>query len=256
MAALRALLTQLAAAALASVILLVGSRLGGWPTTLIGWALLQAVLAMAIAAWTGADRWWLPLHLAFAPAVVVALGLAVPPMVYAALLILLLLIFGLPFRTRVPLFLSSRAAVAVLAQWLPKGSYSILDVGSGTGRFVAEMARRRGDCQVTGLELAWLPWWLSQLAIRRLPNARIRREDFWKTPLDTCDVVYAFLSPVPMPALWEKLRRELRPGSWLISNSFPVPGLEATEVLEVDDRRRTRLYCYRIPKRSPDRRPP
>jgi SAM-dependent methyltransferase len=250
MPALRALLIQIAATALALASTLTTSRLGWLEPSLIGWAVQQALFAATLATLLHVDRWWLPLHLGFAPCVAIALHFPVPPAVYLALLGILLLVFGLPFRTRVPLFLSSRTAVSVIAAWLPKRSYSVLDVGSGTGRFVTELARLRGDCQVCGLELAWLPWCLSRLAVQPLANARVHRADFWKQPLETFDVVYAFLSPVPMPALWDKARRELRPGSWLISNSFAVPGARPTEILEVNDRRHTRLYCYRIPDRS------
>lgn len=250
MSALRALLVQLAAALLATGLLLVFSRTGGVEPSLMGWAVLQGSLAVMLARILRVERWWLPLHLGFAPAIALALGLTVPPAVYLALLVLLLLVFGLPFRTRVPLFLSSHAVVIELARWLPAGSYEILDIGSGTGRFVAGLAMRRGDCRVTGIELAWLPWWLSRRAIRHLPNAQVLRDDFWSFRLDRIDVVYAFLSPVPMKQLWDKLRNELRAGSWLVSNSFPVPGVQPTEILQLADRRRTTLYCYRMPRQG------
>ena len=250
MPALRALLIQLAATLLATGCLFAADRLGWLAPSAITWALLQGGTAALLAAALHTERWWLLLHLAFAPGVVLALRWPVPPAVYLGLLSLSLLVFGLPFRTRVPLFLSSRSAVAVLAQWLPQGSYSIVDVGSGTGRFVTQMARLRNDCRVTGLELAWLPWAWSWLVTRRLSNAQVGRKDFWQHSLEPYEVVYAFLSPVPMPALWDKARREQRAGSWLISNSFVVPGVQATGILEVNDRRRTRLYCYRIPTRQ------
>jgi hypothetical protein len=48
-----------------------------------------------------------------------------------------------------------------------------------------------------------------------------------------------------MPALWNKIQREMRPGSLFISNSFAVPGVEANRVIELADARQTRLYCYR-----------
>jgi hypothetical protein len=37
----------------------------------------------------------------------------------------------------------------------------------------------------------------------------------------------------------------MRPGSLFISNSFAVPGVEASAVVEVGDARETQLYCYR-----------
>ena len=47
-----------------------------------------------------------------------------------------------------------------------------------------------------------------------------------------------------MPEVWRKACAELQPGALLVSNSFPVEGIEPYKVVEVDDRRRTRLYCY------------
>jgi hypothetical protein len=70
------------------------------------------------------------------------------------------------------------------------------------------------------------------------------RGDFWHHPLGPYDMVYAFLSPLPMPRLWEKAKAEMRPGSLLVSNSFPVPDVEPQRVIEIADRRGTRLYCY------------
>jgi hypothetical protein len=67
------------------------------------------------------------------------------------------------------------------------------------------------------------------------------------------DLVYAFLSPVPMAAVWRKARAELRPGSLLVSNSFPLPEREPDALIEVGDRRRTVLYVYRIGDRMDDR---
>ena len=52
-----------------------------------------------------------------------------------------------------------------------------------------------------------------------------------------------------MAEVWQKAASELRPGSVLVSNSFPVPGRESDFVVDVDDRRSTRLYGYRIPSR-------
>ena len=47
-----------------------------------------------------------------------------------------------------------------------------------------------------------------------------------------------------MAALHHKARREMRPGSLLVSNSFPVPDITPARVVTVDDRRQTRLFLY------------
>ena len=84
------------------------------------------------------------------------------------------------------------------------------------------------------------------LRARGVPNIRWRMDNLWATRLEEFDVVYAFLSPAPMPELWVKIQHEMKPGSLFVSNSFPVPDIEPENVLELDDARRTRLYCYRI----------
>jgi hypothetical protein len=60
------------------------------------------------------------------------------------------------------------------------------------------------------------------------------------------DVVYAYLSPVPMALLWRKVRKEMHPGSILISNSFVVPGIEPEITLKLGDFGGSTLYLWRI----------
>ena len=79
-----------------------------------------------------------------------------------------------------------------------------------------------------------------------LRNSRWILGSFWELPLADFDVVYAYLSPAPMPSLWLKVVQEMRSGTLFISNSFEVPDIEPTRVIELDDRRKTRLYCYRL----------
>jgi SAM-dependent methyltransferase len=121
---------------------------------------------------------------------------------------------------------------------------SVLDLGSGTGSLLRPLARLRPDCRCEGVESAPAPYLLSRLLARHQPNIALARGDFFKMPWGDYDLVYAFLSPVPMQAVWDKARAELRPGALLVSNSFPVGGVEPEQVIEVPDRRRTRLYCY------------
>ncbi len=239
----------LAAQALALLATLAIARSGLLPPLdLIVLACLQGGLAAFMSAWLRAARWWLPIHLGFLPAVVLATEAALPPWIYLIAFLTLWLVFWTSFRTQVPLFLSNRVTVHRLARWLPTAdALQVVDLGSGTGSFVAHLARLRPDWRVEGVESAPLPFLLSHWRTRKLTNAAISRGDLWSHPLGDADIVYAFLSPVPMADLWRKARREMKPGSWLVSNSFEIPALAATELIRVGDRRDTHLYCYRIP---------
>ncbi len=254
--ATRALVAQLIGACCVALFAKTGVLFG---FSLFALACLQGVFAALTAALMRADRWWLPLHLVFLPAVLLASGLGLPRWVWAVAFGLLALIYWTTFRTQVPLFLSNRRTVTALAEALPAGPLRVLDIGSGTGSFVRAFARLRPESQVDGIEAAPGPAALASWLARRSPNARLVRGDIFAADWSGYDVVYAFLSPVPMADVWEKARTEMRPGSVLISNSFAVPDVEYSGILQVDDRRKTRLYCYTLgavkEEDAPRRRP-
>jgi hypothetical protein len=212
---------------------------------LLAAALLQGVAAAAISHALKAPRWWLPIHLGFLPLAVLAQGLAIPPWAWLAGFVLLLLIFWRTDQSRVPLYLSNAATAAALAALLPTTPCRIIDLGCGDGALLRRLARVRPDCHFVGIEHAPLTWLWARLAAWGRDNLEIRRGDFWPQPLGDFDLVYAFLSPAPMPRLWAKARAEMAAGARLVSNSFEVPGVAAERVVDVPDRRQTRLHCYR-----------
>jgi len=75
-------------------------------------------------------------------------------------------------------------------------------------------------------------------------NVHIRFGDMWAENLSDYDIVYTFLSPQPMTRLYQKVISEMRPGGTFISNSFAVDGQEPDDIIEVDDRRQTRLLVW------------
>ncbi len=208
-------------------------------------AALQGVCAAFISFKLRAPRWWLAIHLAFLPAAVLASRLGIAPAWYLAAFVLLLLVYWRTDQSRVPLYLSNPATARALLQLLPATPCHVADLGCGHGGLLRRLARARPDATFIGIEHAPLPWLWGKLASRTLPNLRIRYGDFWNSPLDPYDVVYAFLSPVPMADLMHKARAEMRPGMLLVSNTFAAPGVEPERVVEVADRRATQLYCYR-----------
>lgn len=242
--AFKALLAQLIGFAVAFLLARGGLVAGLWPLVAT-----QASVAAVAAAMLNSARWWLPIHLGFVPLAVAAQGLGVHPAWYLAAFVVLVLVYWTSFRTQVPLYLSNRRTAAAVAELLPARPARVLDIGAGTGALLRPLARARPDCRFTGVELAPATWLIGRLLAARQPNIDCQRGDLFDRRWQDYDVVYAFLSPVPMPAVWHKAAAELRPGALLVSNSFPVPGREPDFVADVDDRRRTRLYGYRIPPR-------
>lgn len=207
-------------------------------------ALMQGGIAAMISLKRGAPNWWQAIHLVFMPLVVLVHGLGIAPGWYLAAFVLLLLVFWRTDKSRVPLYLTNAATAEALVKLLPAEPCRVLDLGCGEGGLLRRLARARPDCQFVGIEHAPLTALVARLVNHGQANVSLRTGDFWAEPLAGYAVVYAFLSPAPMLELWAKAQREMDAGALLISNSFPVPGVEPDAIVEVADRRNTRLFLY------------
>ena len=171
--------------------------------------------------------------------------LAIDPGWFLLAAILVLLVFRGALSGQVPLYLSNRETVAALADLLAdRGPCRFVDLGAGLGSTTVPLADNLPEHHFTGIENAPLTWLAGLLLSLGRNNITWRWDDLWATDLSRFDVVYAFLSPVPMPRLWEKVQKEMPPGSLFISNSFPVPGATPDRIIEVDCTPPRPLYCY------------
>ena len=213
-----------------------------------GWALLIGGLAVVPGRLLRLEGWWMPMLVVFPLAIRGLASLPLAPGWYLALFLLLWLVYWSSFSTRVPLYLSGpKVRAALLARLPPPGApLRFTDLGCGLGGLALALARARPDAQFRGVELAPLPAAIGLLRARLagLPNLLLARASLWEQPLGDCDVVYCFLSPVPMPRLWEKAKREMRAGALLVSNSFSVPGVPPDEIIDVPDARRSQLLVW------------
>jgi len=239
---LKALLAQLCGW---GVVLLLG-QFGLLPDEVWALAFSQAVAATAAAAVLRSAWWWLPIHLAFTPLVFATHAFGVPSGVWLVVFAVFALIYWSSYRTQVPLFLTNRQTACAVAGLLPSGPIEVLDVGCGNGSFLTAFARQRPNARLTGIENAPAPFALACLRARKHPGITVIRGNFFAQSWAGYDLVYAFLSPVPMPYVWKKARSEMKPGSLLVSNSFGIPGVEPNHVIEVADRRQTRLLVFVI----------
>lgn len=214
-----------------------------WPET----SLLIGALALTLACLTRQLWWWRIIHALFAPAACAALSLDITPGWYLAAAVLLFLVYRGALSGQVPLYFSGRRAARALIELCAASPPArFIDLGGGIGSVVCPLARALGNSEIVGVENAHIPWLIGRLRTRRLANCRWLMGDLWQTPLGDADVVYAFLSPAPMAELWLKVKREMRPGSLFISNSFAVPGVEASFVIELGATDGARLYGYRL----------
>jgi len=237
---LRALLAQALAFAALVALARLGLRFPG-----LVWVLMQAVGAVFLSRWMDLNPRWILMQGAL-PFLVRALwGAAIPAWIYLALFAALALVFGGGLLSRVPLYHASRDAWEKLEGLVPdRPDLRFVDLGCGFGGPVAHLAARRPEGVFVGVEASPFTWLVAWLRCLPYTNAHIRLGSLWRTDLADFDVAYAFLSPVPMPALWAKVRREMRPGTRFISHSFDVPNETPHRMIPVRGRDGARLLVW------------
>lgn len=243
--AITALLLQIAAL----ILTLVALRMSGLQATPLAFALLCGTLAATLSFLLGLARWWLAIQLLFAPALVLMLSFDISSAYFLAAFLVMLAVYWSTFRSQVPLYLSSKKVWQALETQLPAArNFTFMDIGSGVGGVLTHLARVRPDGRYYGVETAPLPCLASWLRIRLggYRNCRVHWGSMWDCDLAHYDVVFAYLSPVPMAELWHKVKREMRPGTLFISNTFAVPEHPPQDTITLDDLHHSTLHIWRL----------
>jgi hypothetical protein len=211
-------------------------------------SIAQGLLAAGLSRICRQAPWWHVMHLVFPFAIVASRGvhLHLPAAVFLAAFLLLAGVFRTAHRSQVPYYPSGAAARREVLGVMPSGRLRFIDIGSGTGGLAMHLALQRPESDFSGIELAPLPWMASVLR-NRIKSSRVNfvRGDYRALDLSGYDVVFAYLSPVAMPALWQKAKSEMRNGALLLSYEFAIPGVSPDFACAPDSRGR-RLFGWRM----------
>jgi len=215
---------------------------------------VASVIAGVIAALVGKilfrlPNWWLPINGIFIPATVVTMALDIPAWFYLAAFIVTLAVFWNVRSDQVPLYLTNRETWKAISNLLEnrQGKEPVfIDLGCGIAGTLRYLASHHPNFRFVGVESAPAPYLIAVVRQWLQPrgNLTLRRTDIWSFDLSQVDVAYCFLSPAPMARLYDKAKREMKPGSMLISNSFAVPDFPPDQDVMVDDKRKTHLMIW------------
>ena len=221
--AVQALVLQCAAFPITLICVYLLARVGAAPGYMTA-ALIQGASAGLLSWWRKLAPWWLAIQLLFPLALLQAQALAISPWLFLAAFLFLLALYWSTFRTQVPYYPSGRRVWDEVARLLPVDRpVRVIDIGSGLGGLVLELAQRRPDAQIDGIELAPLPWLVSRLrATFSGSRARFMCGDYDHLNFADYDAVFAYLSPAAMSSLYRKAAREMRPGTILLSYEFLI----------------------------------
>lgn len=229
-----------------------------WPglrPPLWGFIAAQSLSAAAFSRSFGLKGWWLVAQLALPVLAWGSLFVNMPSWLYLVAFLLLFLVYSNVSTERVPLYLTNRTTWVALSHLLREEAdvegaahgqkRRFVDLGSGVGGMLAYLSRAHPDWNFVGVENAPGLYVFSRIRLWSRPNVKIEYKSLWDVDLSTFDVVYAFLSPAPMPRLLTWAARDLKPGAILISNSFWAPDIPYDGQVQVNDGRETCLFFTR-----------
>jgi cyclopropane fatty-acyl-phospholipid synthase-like methyltransferase len=114
----------------------------------------------------------------------------------------------------------------------PKKGERIIDLGSGDGKILIELAKR--GLKAEGVEINSALVKESERAIKKLgleKKVKVTRASFWDFDLSGFDLVFFYGMSHVMRRMEKKLLVELKPGARVVSNYFQFPSWEPEKKL-------------------------
>lgn len=105
----------------------------------------------------------------------------------------------------------------------------VYELGSGDGEFLLAVSKRF-NARCVGIEIDPVRFFISKIRVllsRGSQHIMLLKQDFKKVDLLAADVVFVYLVPRALERLYPKLKKELKPGSRIISYRYEIPGAKA-----------------------------
>lgn len=116
----------------------------------------------------------------------------------------------------------------------------VYELGSGDGEFVLTAVSEFDAKKAVGIEIDYTRYLIANLKKQKakIKNVEFLRSDFKKIKLTSATVVYFYLVPAVIRRIMPKLKKELKPGTRIISYKYKLPIKEL--------KRKGEIYLYQI----------
>lgn len=101
----------------------------------------------------------------------------------------------------------------------------VYELGSGDGEFILMAGRQFHAKKAVGIEIDYSRYLIALLKNKLANNKNVKfaRKDFKLVNISDANVVYFYLVPAVIKRIMPKLKRELKPGTRIISYRYEVP---------------------------------
>jgi hypothetical protein len=206
-----------------------------------------AVAAVLLSYWMGLPKWWCWINAVFPILVGIFQTFNWSSSIFLVGFLILALFYWSNFLTRVPYYPSSEVVWSEIADLLPSDqAANVLEIGSGFGGFCLFIKKHKPDSTVVGVELSPIIWLYSR--IRQLVlkiDCQFLRQDYRRINFAKQDLIFAFLSPAAMPALYLQAKKQMKTGAILASYRFEIPCAHNESVEEIEISYGKTLYVWR-----------
>jgi hypothetical protein len=125
---------------------------------------------------------------------------------------------------------------------------NIFELGAGWGLLAFPLARQFPHCSVYAYEVSFIPWCVAKFIqyFIKSDNLLILRQDFFHVSFKEASLIVCYLYPGAMQKLKVKFEKELAPGTFIVSNTFAIPGWTPDHIYKLDDLYQTSIYIYKV----------
>lgn len=143
---------------------------------------------------------------------------------------------------------AKNAILKLIHDYLPKKlDGNVVELGSGFGALAIPVAKCLQENPMIAYEISLIPYLVSKIFQFFFPqkNLIIERKDFFDVNLSHSKLIICYLYPAAMAKLKFKFEKELKNETYLISNTFAIPGWEPISTITLDDIYKTKIYLYK-----------
>jgi methyltransferase family protein len=129
----------------------------------------------------------------------------------------------------------------------PKKEDKIAELGSGDGRVCIELAKKNKNAMIHGFEINPILVWISRKKIRKLnlqDRIKIYWKSFWKIDFKDYNKVVLFQFRSIMKRMEDKIEKELKPKSQIISHNWELPTMKLKKKLGKKKAFSGEVYLY------------